>query len=53
MKCSLTLTSAGASRRATFNGCGLVFWCTPRDEYGSDQLPCRGDARNIGGKEAP
>jgi hypothetical protein len=53
MKHSLTvMTSAGASRRATFNDCGLALWRAPRDEYGSDQLPCRGNARNVGGKEA-
>src|SRR6266850_2133816 len=49
MKYSLTvMISAGASRRATFNDRGLALWCAPRDEYGSDQLPCRGDACNVG-----
>lgn len=53
MKRSLTvMTSAGASRRATFDDRGLALWCAPRDEYGSDQLPCRGGARNVRRKEA-
>ena len=53
LKCSLTvLISARASRRAASNERGFALWCTPRVEYGSVQLPCRGDARHVGGKEA-
>jgi hypothetical protein len=53
VKCSLTpLTSPRTSPRAASNERGFALWCAPRVEYGSIQLPCRGDARNVGRKEA-
>jgi hypothetical protein len=47
----IVMTSARASCRATSVERGLTLWCVPRDEYGSEQLACRSDARNVGGKE--
>ena len=53
LKRSLTvMTSARASRRAASDERGLALWCAAWDKYGSDQLSCRSDARNVGGKEA-
>jgi hypothetical protein len=52
-KGSLTVTSTGSSQCTAINECGLTFGCPAGDQYGSDQLSIRSDARNAGGKEAP
>jgi hypothetical protein len=52
LKRSLTvMTGARASRRAASDERGLALWCAAWDKYGSDQLSCRSDARNVGGKD--
>ena len=53
MKGSLTLISTGTSQCTALNECGFTFGCPAGDQYGSDQLSFRSDARNAGGKEAP
>jgi hypothetical protein len=52
-KGSLTVTSTGTSQCTALNECGFTFGCPAGDQYGSDPLSFRSDARNAGGKEAP
>ncbi len=52
-KGSLTVTSAGTPRCTALNERTFAFGCPAGDQYGSDQLSFRSDARNAGGKEAP
>jgi hypothetical protein len=53
IKCLLTVTSTGAFHCTALNERGFTFWCPAGDQYGSDPLSFRSDARNDGGKVAP